>query len=279
MKKIILIILVMLMLIAVDVPPEPTPVVIDSVTVNGKEYKPSSVELFVWQEEYGVVTEDDILELPVGPWVNIYWNSSGSWGKWQHTDTDGNVWVIQAHCLEPDQKEPYIGQEFYRDGRKLFSYSGQNTYQDMGIDFIIEEPDDDTSSRNGLWWMNDYRVGCTCLGYTADIFVDGILVRGNVNLTEYPNMNIINYYMNLYSGQKVTVRFKWFGMDIHYDSDFQWATLQINCDGKPSTTLDCSSGECPRWGCEVMNGTSECRFTLTAQTCTMCLARWTGTDP
>lgn len=282
MKKLLILVSLVIFLVAGNLPPEPTPeseLVVDSIIIiDQKEYNPSPVQNFIWQEEYGVITESDILDLPVGPWINIYWNHAESWGRWQHTDDKGNIWIIQAHCLEPDQKEPYIGQEFYRDGRKLFSYTNQNTVQDMGIDFIIEEPED-TSSTNGLWWMNMYRVGCTCDGYTADIFIDGVLVKSDIRLDEYPNMAISDYYMNLFPGQKVTVRLKWFGMDIHYDSDFSWATLQINCDNKPATVLDCSSGECPKWGCEKMNGLEECRMTITAQTCTMCLGRWIGADP
>lgn len=182
---------------------------------------------------------------------------------------------ILTECIEPENpKVPVVGQWYRREGsRKWFAidYNAQDLIWLQTLEkpreFFVYVP----------WASSMYR-GCSCYCYHASVYVDGQF-KTRFELYQYPAMNIVDFYLNLFPGQAVDVRYDWCGQPVRADGYYQWSTIQANCDGRPSTTLDCPGGVCPTFGCEILNGDADCRFTYSVQTCYLCVARHNGTDP
>ena len=127
---------------------------------------------------------------------------------------------------------------------------------------------------NYLQFQNPFCV-CTC--YFADVYKDGVL-QEVIDLTE-PNINYSDYTFNLYPGQKLTVVIRWCNSPANADYYYEWSNVQINCDGKLPTTIDCPNGVCPSIICPMLNGYAMCRVTITVKACPLCRGRFEGKDP
>ena len=235
---------------------------------------------------YPLATEEDFLDLPVEDWYDIYWNDAENWGYWEH-DSELGRYVVQAHCLDSHLSDPFIGQRFYRDGNKLFPYSGQNIYQSQGIDAVIDKEEPEPKDYSLFCPMLGKSVSgeCTCYCYNVEGYLNGQLVFVE-KLLPYPQLNYFDYFLNMYAntGDEFTVRFTWCGSpDKNPSSDkwFEYARVLIKCDGKDQSIIYADENG---WlyrpiVCDDLNGTADCRFTYELVACPLCRAKHNGTDP
>ena len=194
-------------------------------------------------------------------------------------DLDDPKWRIRATCQDPHKPQPVRGTYCIMTGSRKLDCEGP--YQDLIALEVVDKPDEPQEPDEWRlylpWNQADFRAACTCICHTAIVSVDGVFAF-EIDLLNYPAMGWDDYFINLYPGQVVTVDFRWCGQPASEDDDLQWSEVQINCDGKSPVTIRAANNSVT-WGCDQMNGTAQCRFTYTTQTCELCRGRSEGKDP
>lgn len=206
--------------------------------------------------------------LPTRPWYRGGQSKADCW-RWWHPDG----WKIEACCLDNSLDPPYEGEEYYRDGDKLFPMSGNN--QPMKITKELERPQPTPTPE-----PKEYRTyipmafggyafyQCDCSHHTCDIAVDRSVLY-TLYLLEYPRMGTINGKINLDASknQHLNVHCYFKRGSVHDDPGYSHTVLIIDCKGKPTYQVSCPDGVCPSIGCNGLNGTQPCIATVGTYTC------------
>lgn len=194
-------------------------------------------------------------------------------------DLQDPKWRIRAICQDPLKPAPVRGTYCIMTGSRKLDCEGG--YQDLLALEVVDKPDEPEEPDEWKfylpWNQALVRAACTCIGHTAIVLVDGQFAF-EIDLKTFPDMGWDDYFVNLYPGQEVEVFFRWYGQPASEDDVYLWSTVQINCDNKEPVTITAVDNYVS-WGCDAMNGTSDCRFTFTTQTCELCRGRSLGTDP
>ena len=206
-------------------------------------------------------------------------------------DLEYPKWRIKAQCQDPDKPQPIRGTYCIMTGSRKVDCEGP--YQDLIALEIVDKPGETPTPTtpptptvtptpvvkpqsyiNYIQWQWPFCV-CTC--YKAYIYIDGVFQKV-IDLTE-PNINYSDYVFNLYPGQKLVIVIDWCGHPANADYYYEWSNVQVNCDGKLPTTIDCPNGVCPPIRCSTLNGYAMCRVTITVKACPLCRGRFEGKDP
>ena len=235
---------------------------------------------FLLASSAGAEVDGEFGYLPVHPWYRGGQSSTDCW-RWWHPDG----WKIEACCLDNPANPPYEGQEYYRDGDKLFPMAGNN--QPMKIIKELERPQPTPTPEPKEYRLylpmafSGYKFyRCDCQYHTCVISINTSVWR-TLYLLEYPKMGTVSGVLNLDASknQKLNVRCHFKGGSVHNDPGYSYTVLIIDCKGKPSYQVNCPNGICPSIGCGGLNGTAPCVATSATYTCDkICRGKWNMTD-